>query len=58
MNKEIVKQLLLDAGITPLDDDINTTTDLLNVLTKQSDVKPMTFPYQVILATNSREPER
>ena len=35
MNKEIVKQLLLDVGITPLDDDINTTTDLLNVLTEQ-----------------------
>ena len=35
MKKETVKQLLLDSGITPLDEDITTTTDLLNVLTEQ-----------------------
>ncbi len=35
MKKETVKQLLLDAGITPLDEDITTTTDLLNELTEQ-----------------------
>jgi len=30
-----VKQLLLDAGITPLDEDINMTVDLLEALGEQ-----------------------
>jgi hypothetical protein len=35
LDKEIVKQLLLDAGITPLDEDINMTVDLLEALGEQ-----------------------
>ena len=35
MKKEIVKQLLLDAGIYASDEDIDTTSDLYQALSEQ-----------------------